>query len=383
VPASSRRVWQALEDALIAAEDPRVVDAAMPPGVDRDRVRAGIVEPRLLDDAERSALRDVAKIVHEDALRAAGARERDAALRSAIYASPTDDEPRAVYAEWLSTLGDPRGELIKAQLARASCEPSRKELARERALVSEHGRAWLGAAGRFITTGGARFERGFLAAARLERHVAGELSDDVWRTCVELDFSEVAADDARIVALLDSDALTVLERVVGARIGVFQRLASDSGRPRLDALRARLRALGASGPLDDLTALDAALRAFPRVEELVWFAWGDPARLLRHVLEGGLFARLRRVDHSWAASSKSEKVHRLSLERTEAGPALSVALGGLDAVGIHVAATLVAEVVDAIGARLARLVVDVDPKVNASVLAPLERAAARFRLGLR
>jgi uncharacterized protein (TIGR02996 family) len=42
------------------------------------------------------------------------------ALLAAVYAAPEDDAPRAVYADWLLGNGDPFGELIQLQLARAS-----------------------------------------------------------------------------------------------------------------------------------------------------------------------------------------------------------------------------------------------------------------------
>ena len=36
----------------------------------------------------------------------------------AIRVNPTDDAPRLVYADWLDDQGDPRGELIRVQMAR-------------------------------------------------------------------------------------------------------------------------------------------------------------------------------------------------------------------------------------------------------------------------
>ncbi|MBK7400655.1 MAG: TIGR02996 domain-containing protein [Myxococcales bacterium] len=80
-------------------------------------------------------------------------------LLAAIHADPTDDALRAVYADWLSERGDPRGELINLQLRRTG-----KPSARERELVALHGKQWLGPLANAVLKEGQRWERGFLAA---------------------------------------------------------------------------------------------------------------------------------------------------------------------------------------------------------------------------
>jgi uncharacterized protein (TIGR02996 family) len=40
-------------------------------------------------------------------------------LLAEVYASPDDDAPRLVYADWLQERDDPRGEFIALQIARA------------------------------------------------------------------------------------------------------------------------------------------------------------------------------------------------------------------------------------------------------------------------
>ena len=74
------------------------------------------------------------------------------ALIAAILADPDDDAPRAVYADWLTERGDPRGELITVQLAKKQT-PALK--ARADALLAKHKKAWVG---RF---GGQKVEYGF------------------------------------------------------------------------------------------------------------------------------------------------------------------------------------------------------------------------------
>jgi uncharacterized protein (TIGR02996 family) len=71
-------------------------------------------------------------------------------LLQAVLASPDDDAPRLVYADWLSERGDPRGELIQTQCVLS--DPSTLEgldalRERERELLATHGRRWLSAMG--------------------------------------------------------------------------------------------------------------------------------------------------------------------------------------------------------------------------------------------
>jgi len=76
--------------------------------------------------------------------------DRDgAALLEAVLAAPDDDEPRLVYADWLTEQGDPRGEfiLVQIELARLGGDdatgPRAEELrAREAALFAKHKKGW-------------------------------------------------------------------------------------------------------------------------------------------------------------------------------------------------------------------------------------------------
>jgi uncharacterized protein (TIGR02996 family) len=74
-------------------------------------------------------------------------------LLAAIYANPTDDHAIAVYGDWLSERGDPRGEFIALQLSGTNPQ-------RERGLIAKHLVAFAGPIGRYFT--GHLFERGFL-----------------------------------------------------------------------------------------------------------------------------------------------------------------------------------------------------------------------------
>ena len=129
--------------------------------------------------SRRVAPRSIALTADEEAalsrlgsvLRGSGAGHDLAALEAAIYASPGDDGLRALYADALGEAGDPRGEFIALQLARRAGRGDKHALAREKALLREHGRAWLGALAPFIEIEPEWFHqvfsRGFVAFVRL------------------------------------------------------------------------------------------------------------------------------------------------------------------------------------------------------------------------
>ena len=95
------------------------------------------------------------------------------ALLQAVYDAPADDAPRLVYADALLERGDPRGELITAQirLATSYAIADRELRQREKELVTAHGKQWLGELAPVVMSG-YRFERGFLAECRVDnRHI--------------------------------------------------------------------------------------------------------------------------------------------------------------------------------------------------------------------
>lgn len=66
-------------------------------------------------------------------------------LLDAIVAAPDDDVPRMVYADWLQSRGDPRGELIQlqCQLAAVPDDDRRRNIRiAENKLLAAHGQAW-------------------------------------------------------------------------------------------------------------------------------------------------------------------------------------------------------------------------------------------------
>jgi uncharacterized protein (TIGR02996 family) len=145
---------------------------------ERDRLGAAVFRrrrplPPYLSPAGEAALAKIEALLVVEDRPDATPRE---SLLVAIYEAPHDDGPRTVYADVLTTDGDPRGEFIMLQLARAKTggEPQR----REKALLREAGRAWFDG---LESDGASKIElrRGFPAVATL---ASGELRAPAWAT---------------------------------------------------------------------------------------------------------------------------------------------------------------------------------------------------------
>jgi uncharacterized protein (TIGR02996 family) len=85
-------------------------------------------------------------------------------LQREVWAAPRDDGPRHVLADWLTERNDPRGELIALQLARSRRPGDAAAMRRERALLDQNGRAWMGPLEPVVVSSSfVAFERGFLS----------------------------------------------------------------------------------------------------------------------------------------------------------------------------------------------------------------------------
>jgi len=219
----------------------------------------------------------------------------------AIAATPDDDGPRIVYADWLQQAGDPRGELIAVQCALAAGRTA-ELAARERALLDRHEAEWLAHAG--LWPGEARFQRGFIervdasasrVAAAIDRLIELPCLRSL-RTTVEGAGSET--DLLRIGARLRRRMPATLEHVMidrrlqwdskhsdevrrqgrrimlhldeparaPAAIAVFEAMLAHD--PRLAAIELALCGRGRV-ELDDLVGRMYALRPRPAVRSLV------------------------------------------------------------------------------------------------------------------
>jgi uncharacterized protein (TIGR02996 family) len=136
----------------------------------------------------------VARELHVTLTNLARGRDPNAKLEElldAIYERPDDVDLRLVYADALLERGDPRGELITLQ---CQPQPTPAQSRRANALVKLHGLAWLGALAPVLASGW-RFERGFLADARVDSNstrIGAVVGHPSWSTVHSL------ADSAQI-----------------------------------------------------------------------------------------------------------------------------------------------------------------------------------------
>jgi len=213
------------------------------------------------------------------------------ALLAQVAAAPDDDGPRLVYADWLLERGDPRGELIALQFKRLSQALTTKETRRERALLREHARRWIGPIEPVVDPASIRFERGFLSACRTILRTAGQrrdlVGDPTWATVEQIETDEAA--------LLTHPVMRALRRVEGLTLTTLAALGAHGAKLPIEELDLRVdRPLGP----DHLQALSGAalgrllrlrLRYEPAMHEVVdsrpeafgWLLRGPLAQRLR------------------------------------------------------------------------------------------------------
>jgi uncharacterized protein (TIGR02996 family) len=101
-------------------------------------------------------------------------------LEARILSNPADRDAYAVYGDWLSEQGDPRGELVAVQLKLAEA-PTDELRSRETALLAEYASAWLGelagldAKKDFAVT----WRNGFVSTARIGPPVAEYATSEI------------------------------------------------------------------------------------------------------------------------------------------------------------------------------------------------------------
>lgn len=112
------------------------------------------------------------------------------ALFAKVRAAPCDDAPRLALAEELTRRGDLRGEFIALQLRARAGLASRKDAAREKALLKANARAWAGELGALLADKAYRYDRGFLSECRLKAPTGEQLralaASDAWATVESL-----------------------------------------------------------------------------------------------------------------------------------------------------------------------------------------------------
>ncbi len=222
-----KKVQTRVYQGLAAADDPRAIEwlgaaieraqgkkAALDddPALKRPRNTRGRLEgrfpagvPKLPAELAPIVARITAQLDAKPQFAAAAVRAVDQTqqLLDAIYADPTDDAKRLVYADALQSTGDPRGELIVAQLA-GTPEAAK----RASAIVAKHRHALLGPLAKAVGASTAVFERGFLA--RCSASVGRTLEVDAvfgrveWATVTHLHISKYGAIDSKMRALVEA-----------------------------------------------------------------------------------------------------------------------------------------------------------------------------------
>lgn len=114
-----------------------------------------------LSDAARASIAELQRLL-------TNTDDAGAQLLAQVYADPAADAPRLVYADWATSRGDPRGELITLQYARRDRAPEAAAVRRERELLDQYMQRWLAPIWNAIRPYSVRFERGFLSSVTVE-----------------------------------------------------------------------------------------------------------------------------------------------------------------------------------------------------------------------
>jgi uncharacterized protein (TIGR02996 family) len=161
-------------------------------------------------------------------------------LLAAVYATPTDDAPRLVFADHLAQRGDPRGEFINLQLARAAGRADDATRARELALLAESGGQWVGRAGIAFAADHVVFRRGFPAYAKLPRTrtvLPSVVGDPAWSTLEVVDVRWNSTAGTSRSALHDIvDAARGLRAVLGVPATFLASLADIARLERIEGV---------------------------------------------------------------------------------------------------------------------------------------------------
>lgn len=181
-----------------------------------ERLQAQITRPahpRRLVSALRKQIGTIANTAR--AVQRYGTASREARrLLEQIVATPDEDAPRLVFADLLSTRGDPRGELIVLQIAHAQKKLDTAGRARVRALLDAHASRWLAPVAAAIRPRRGDFIRGFLTRVRIVKSDLDTLrqvaSSTHWWTVEDVDLHH-----PRHLAFLLHVRMPALRRVSG------------------------------------------------------------------------------------------------------------------------------------------------------------------------
>ncbi|MEZ4318619.1 MAG: TIGR02996 domain-containing protein [Myxococcota bacterium] len=281
---SSQRVWRRVFKILSGLPDRRLLalsdlePALGFPGVTaeliderRNRLLAADYPPPSASPDEQAAWDAVLARAREREAREVAARAELDGLRQAVFDAPDDADLRRVYADALSELGDPRGELILLQLAEAEGTADRRSRARVKALLEAHESEWLGPMHAVFSKGERVWDRGFLVGGcvrpKHQEAVIAAVGHPEWAMVRAVDLRAVQGMGARGVELVTQPCATQLLEVRGL-------LLADELHAVL-ATRRPFRVLGLATAWGEAGRLDPASLEVPPLERFeisgAWF----------------------------------------------------------------------------------------------------------------
>jgi uncharacterized protein (TIGR02996 family) len=228
------------------------------------------------------------------------------ALLEEVRRDPDDYELRLVLADALMNIGDPLGEFIVLQSRRANnddVEERSRSLSRERALLTEHLKTWIGPLASVVQVGSAVFERGFLTKCKA---VAGK------RVTAEVHFQHVEWATLRSITFSGQARITPQMRALREAIGVdytgLLQLAS-TGHPKLERINLNGTAVWPT-PIVGTQQPNEALRLFANCdpEKLPAFTHLEISTMAKAATDWIWTAKWRRQLRSIGVSSNSPAV---------------------------------------------------------------------------
>lgn len=252
-------------------------------------------------------------------------------LLALVHEDPLSDEPRLVYHDWLLERGEPRGELLTLQFKRARKGLTKTEERRERALLREHGRKWLGAIEPVVGREGVTFERGFLssctAAFRTKQQYESLIGHPSWSTVREITrppFELCVHPNARSLRVVRQISPAIAARLAEHPVPLpFEEIELTAE----EATAGDRTAIARAASLPDLRRVTVNLapverRAPPAVrpEELAWLFEAGLARRLEHLGVAGfvtytVFDQPRPDLAAWlAATARLERLTSIAFD---------------------------------------------------------------------
>jgi uncharacterized protein (TIGR02996 family) len=216
-------------------------------------------------------------------------------LLAAVHDDLASDTSRTVLADRLLELGDPRGELIALQLARARA--GAPATPRERELIAQHGHAWTKPLSACLAAYG--FRRGFLATAVVDDRAMMQpvwYEHPLWATVEELEtrnptllFAPSLRSLRRVAipgALFEALALQEQPLAIEAIVGTTVNTGGPGKRPVQGGVELplyRLEPIAETTMLERVHSMSISIDSAPRAEQADYFLGTRLGMRLQHI----------------------------------------------------------------------------------------------------